>query len=204
MLCSADSTAAGQFYPDVTIRNYGAAGNPDKRIQPIEASGLKFGFWLIDPKTQTPCTVASEPKKSKTGKHGSAKISCKLKLEYSSQATDDIMKAGHEQLNQCIVENNEYSFSFMTGDPADKTCNLLKISCLDANNNDCELKLSRERQAVWDKVTSAVAKGMESGEEIILTVQEAPSVNKAARHGYDILQLIIDGKVVKDDFATDL
>lgn len=188
----------GDQYPDVTIRDFGPAGNPAGRTKPIEASHLKSGKWIIEPKSGNPCTVAEQPKKSKTGKHGSAKITCKLKMGYSAKAAQ-LMAPGHQQLSACVIEKLEYTYCYMEGDPDDKDCDMLLMSCMDDTNTECELKLSRARPKVWEKVVGVIQAGEESGDEICLIVQEAPKENKNAKEGYDILQIIIDAKLVKAD-----
>merc|ERR1712173_329438 len=127
----------GDQYADVTIRDFGAAGNPAGRLQPLEASALKAGKWILEPKTGNPCTVAEQPKKSKTGKHGSAKITCKLKMGYSAKAAQ-LMAPGHQQLERCIIEKLEYTYSYMEGDPKDKDEPVITIFCLDESNNESE------------------------------------------------------------------
>merc|ERR1719410_2182067 len=131
----------GDRFKDVTIRDYGAAGNPAGRLKPIEASGLKCGKWIIEPKSMAPCTVAEQPKKSKTGKHGSAKITCKLKMGFNNKNAQ-LMAPGHQLLEKCVVEKNEYTFSYISeGDP--ESDELLELSCLDENNQETMLKLRK-------------------------------------------------------------
>merc|ERR1712173_275693 len=186
----------GDQYADVTIRDFGAAGNPAGRLQPLEASALKAGKWILEPKTGNPCTVAEQPKKSKTGKHGSAKITCKLKMGFSSK-TAQLMAPGHQQLEKAVIEKLEYTYSYTEGDP--ETDDLITLYCMDEAANEVELKLSKERDSVWKKVMASIEEGEANDDEIVLVVQEGPKRNKNAKEGYDILQLIIDAKVVKDN-----
>merc|ERR1719188_742502 len=128
-------------YPDVTIRDYGAAGNPAGRVQPMEAHDLKNGKWILEPKTGGPCYAAEQPKKSKTGKHGSAKITCKLKYGFNNKNAQ-LMAPGHQLLEKCVVEKNEYTFSYISeGDP--ESDELIEISCLDEQSQEVVLKLRK-------------------------------------------------------------
>merc|ERR1712173_245443 len=129
--------------------------------------------------------------KSKTGKHGSAKITCKLKMGYSSK-TAQLMAPGHQQLEQVVVEKLEYTYSYIDGD-VDSDESII-INCLDVDNNEVELKLGREREAVWKKVTETIAEAEENDEEAVLVVMEAPRRNKNSANGYDIYQIVIDAK----------
>jgi len=187
----------GDRFADVTIRDYGAAGNPASRLKPIEASSLKNGKWIIEPKSQAPCTVAEQPKKSKTGKHGSAKITCKLKMGFNNKNAQ-LMAPGHQQLQECVVEKVEYFFSYVSeGDM--ETDDLVEISCLDDDSQEVVLKLSKARDAVWKKVCACIEEGEKEECDVVLVTQEAPTTNKNSKEGYDILQLVIDAKVLKEN-----
>merc|ERR1719334_3110564 len=68
------------------------------------------------------------------------------------------MAPGHQQLEGCVIEKLEYTYSYMEGDPEDKDVELLSIYCLDEANQDVELKLSRSRPKVWEKVVGVIRK----------------------------------------------
>jgi len=184
-------------FSDVTIRDFGPAGNPAGRLKPQEASGLKNGMWILEPKSEMPCYVAEQPKKSKTGKHGSAKITCKLKLGFSNKNAQ-LMAPGHQLLEKCVVEKNEYSFSYISeGDPEED--DLIEISCLDDNSQEVVLKLRKDgNDAIWTKVINSIAEAEAADCDVVLVTQEAPSKNKSAQNGYDIWQLVIDAKLMKE------
>merc|ERR1711933_5778 len=97
-----------------------------------------------------------------------------------------------------VVEKNEYTFSYISeGDP--ETDDLLEISCLDEQSQEVVLKLRKEgNDAIWGKVMAAIEQGEKEECDVVLVTQEAPSKNKSAQNGYDIWQLVIDAKVMKE------
>jgi len=183
----------GERYQDVCIRDYGAAGTPAGRIKPLEAHHLKKGKIIIDPNSGQPCVVADQPKKSKTGKHGHAKLTSKL-VNLFNHKTAQIMAPGGKLLEECVVEKVEYCFSYISeGDfEADE---LVCISCIDANDQEVELKLSKKREDVWNKVKNVIEEGEKNDKDIFIMTQEAPFPNKNVKEGYEIYQLVVDAKV---------
>jgi len=183
----------GERYEDVTIRDYGAAGTPSGRLKPLEAHHLKKGKFIIDPNSGQPCVVADQPKKSKTGKHGHAKLTSKL-VNLFNHKTAQIMAPGGKLLEQCVVEKVEYGYSYISeGDF--KEDELVVISCLDANDKEVELKLSKGRADVWKKVSSVIEEGEANDKDIFIMTTEAPFPNKNVKEGYEIYQLVVDAKV---------
>jgi len=185
----------GDRYPDVTIRDYGAAGNPAGRLKPIHGGDLKKGKAIIDPNSKLPCLVADTPKKSKTGKHGHAKLTSKLTMIFSGK-TAQIMAPHGMHLEECVMEKMEYTYSYTEGEPEEDE--LITLSCMDEANNSVELGLSNKRTKVWEKVLGTIKEGEENDQEVQIIVQEGPMPNKNAGQGYDVVQLVIDAKIVTD------
>merc|ERR1712154_41928 len=128
---------------------------------------------------------------------GSAKITCKLKMGFSNNNAQ-LMAPGHQLLEKCVVEKNEYAFSYVSeGDI--ETDDMIEISCLDDNNQEIILKLRKPDNAhVWDKVTGAIEEGERDNLDVTLVTQEAPCKNKSAQNGYYIWQMVIDAKVMRE------
>merc|ERR1719384_693597 len=103
------------------------------------------------------------------------------------------MAPGGKLLEEVLVEKVEYYSYISEGDPEED--DLIVISVLDADNNERELKLAKTREEVWKKVTNVIKEGEENDKDVFIVAQEAPFPNKAAKEGYDILQLVIDAKV---------
>jgi len=183
----------GERYEDVTIRDYGAAGTPAGRIKPLEAHHLKKGKMIIDPNSGQPCVVADQPKKSKTGKHGHAKLTSKL-VNLFNHKSAQIMAPGGKLLEEVVVEKVEYCFSYVSEGDLDED-ELVCISVLDSQDQEVELKLSKKREAVWNKVKNVITEGEANERDIFIMTQEAPFPNKNVKEGYEIYQLVIDAKL---------
>jgi len=183
----------GDRYEDVTIRDYGAAGTPSGRIKPLEAHHLKKGKTIIDPNSGQPCVVADQPKKSKTGKHGHAKLTSKLSNLFNHK-TAQIMAPGGKLLEEVVVEKVEYCFSYISEGDFEED-ELVVISVLDSQDQEVELKLSKKREDVWKKVKNIITEGEEKEKDIFIMTQEAPYPNKSVKEGYEIYQLVIDAKL---------
>merc|ERR1712207_122968 len=68
-------------------------------------------------------------------------ITCKLKMGFSNKNAQ-LMAPGHQLLEKCVVEKNEYTYSYISeGDP--ESDDLIEISCLDENSQEVVLKLAR-------------------------------------------------------------
>jgi len=181
-------------YPDVTIRDYGAKGVPAGRLQPMEASHLKAGKWILEPKTGNPCSVVDQPKKSKTGKHGSAKITCKLKMGFSHK-TAQLMAPGHQQLQKALIEKVEYTFAYLEDEDED----VITVCVMDDEDETIELKMSKAREAAYKKVMSVIEEGEKEDKDVVIIVQEGPrrDTKDAKGPGYIIYQLITEAKIVQ-------
>merc|ERR1740129_2210671 len=83
------------------------------RCIPMHAHDLKNGMWCLDDKTGLPGTV-SDLKFSKTGKHGHAKFTYKLRMPHSGRASS-AMHPGGDHLSRPVMEKIEYLVSHMDG-----------------------------------------------------------------------------------------
>ena len=83
-------------------------------IVPMHAHDLKNNMWCLDDKSGVPGTV-SDLKMSKTGKHGHAKFTYKLRMPHSGRASS-LMHPGGDHLLRPVMEKVEYLVSHLDGD----------------------------------------------------------------------------------------
>jgi translation elongation factor P/translation initiation factor 5A len=150
---------------------------------PIQAHDLKNGHWCLDDKSGVPGTV-SELKMSKTGKHGHAKFTYKLRMPHSGRSSSQ-MHPGGDHLLKPIMEKVEYLVSHMDGEE--------DLVCLDDNYEEIYFKLSKSRDDVYGKVVETISKASDEGKDCYVTVLEGPMKSGEA---VQILQIVTEAKLV--------
>merc|ERR1712083_832704 len=113
----------------------------------------KNGMWCLDDKTGLPGTV-SDLKFSKTGKHGHAKFTYKLRMPHSGRASS-AMHPGGDHLCRPVMEKIEYLVSHMDGDE-DLVC------------------LNEDFEEVYKLVTELIETGQDEGKDVYVNVLEGP------------------------------
>ena len=101
--------ATGNLLPDCTVKYLPPNTDLSSRCEPMQAHDLKNGSWCLDDKTGVPGTV-SDLKMSKTGKHGHAKFTYKLRMPHSGRAAS-CMHPGGDHLVRPVMEKVEYLVS---------------------------------------------------------------------------------------------
>eukprot|EP00483_Globobulimina_turgida_P002288 UN02290 len=148
----------------------------------MHAHDLKNGMWCIDDKSGLPGTV-SELKMSKTGKHGHAKFTYKLRMPYSGRSSS-LMHPGGDHLYRPVMEKVEYLVSHIDGDD---------LVCLNEDFEEVYFKLTEDREAVYNKITDCIDNGQDNGKDVYVTVLEGP---KKVGDVIDILQIVTEAKAV--------
>ena len=101
------------YHKDVTVKEFARNTDLSSRLIPINAHDLKNGMWCIDDKSGLPGTVF-DLKMSKTGKHGHAKFTYKLRMPHSGRVSS-LMHPGGDHLYRPVMEKIEYLVSFLKG-----------------------------------------------------------------------------------------
>jgi translation elongation factor P/translation initiation factor 5A len=171
------------MFPDCTVKEVPINTDLTSRLVPIHAHDLKNGMWSLDDKTGMP-GIVSDLKMSKTGKHGHAKFTYKLRMPHSGRASS-LMHPGGDHLYQPVMEKLEYLVSHLDGDE--------DIVCLDEEFEEVFFKLSPTRTDVYDKVKETIAAGQEEGKDVFVTVLEGPMKMKEE---IKLLQIIVEAKAV--------
>jgi len=175
------------LHKDVTIKSYPPNTDLSSRCIPIHAHDLKNGQWCLDDKTGIPGTVC-DLKFSKTGKHGHAKFTYKLRMPHSGRASS-AMHPGGDHLTRPVMEKTEYLVSHY-----DK--NSEELSCLDEDFEEIFFKLSKTREEVHKKVTECIENGQNEGKDVYVTVLEGP---KKLGDKIEILQIVTEAKAVNPE-----
>jgi translation elongation factor P/translation initiation factor 5A len=170
------------MYPDCTVKEVPPNTDLTSRLIPIHAHDLKNGMWSLDDKSGMPGTV-SDLKMSKTGKHGHAKFTYKLRMPHSGRSSS-LMHPGGDHLYQPVMEKLDYLVSHMDGDD---------VVCLDENYEEIYFKLSSTRTDVYPKVKETIETGQEEGKDVFVTILEGPMKLK---EDIKLLQIITEAKAV--------
>ena len=117
---------ASGCFEDCSIKTYPPNTDLSSRIIPMHAHDLKHGMWCLDDKTGLPGTV-SDLKFSKTGKHGHAKFTYKLRMPFSGRASS-AMHPGGDHLSKPVMEKVEYLVSHMDGEGMSLSASGLRMS----------------------------------------------------------------------------
>jgi len=174
------------MHKDVTIKSHPKDTDLSSRCIPIHAHDLKNGQWCLDDKTGMPGTV-SDLKFSKTGKHGHAKFTYKLRMPHSGRASS-AMHPGGDHLVRPVMEKIEYLVSHMDGDE--------DLVCLNEDFEEIYFKLSSSREDVYKEVTETIENGQNDGKDVFVTVLEGP---KKLGDKIEILQIVTDVKAVNPE-----
>jgi len=174
------------LHKDTTIKVYGANVDLSSRCIPMHAHDLKNGMWCLDDKTGLPGTV-SDLKFSKTGKHGHAKFTYKLRMPHSGRASS-AMHPGGDHLTRPVMEKVEYLVSHMDGDE--------DLVCLNEDFEEIFFKLSKEREEVYAKITETIESGQNDGKDVYVTVLEGP---RKVGDKIEILQSVTEAKAVNPE-----
>lgn len=171
------------LHKDCTIKKTQPNTDLSSRLIPMQAHDLKNGMWCIDDKSGCP-GVVSEVKMSKTGKHGHAKFTYKLRMPHSGRASS-LMHPGGDHLLRPVMEKVEFLVSHMDGEE--------DLVCLDENFEEMYFKLSKEREDVYPKIVETIEKGQAEGKDVVVTVLEGPM-----KQGDEvqILQIVVEAKAV--------
>ena len=102
---------SGGLLKDCTIKDVPKDADLSSRLEPIHAHDLKNGMWCLDDKTGIPGTVC-DLKMSKTGKHGHAKFTYKLRMPHSGRASS-LMHPGGDHLLRPVMQKVEYLVSYL-------------------------------------------------------------------------------------------
>jgi len=172
------------YHPDVTVKSHPPNTDLSSRCIPIHAHDLKNGQWCLDDKTGIPGTVC-DLKFSKTGKHGHAKFTYKLRMPHSGRASS-AMHPGGDHLVRPVMEKIEYLVSHMDGDE--------DLVCLNEDFEEIFFKLSKKREEVYTKVTETIENGQDDGKDVYVTVLEGP---RKQGDKIEILQIITEAKAVE-------
>mmetsp|Transcript_3044 Transcript_3044/g.5124 ORF Transcript_3044/g.5124 Transcript_3044/m.5124 type:complete len:177 (-) Transcript_3044:306-836(-) len=170
-------------HKDCTVKQYPPNTDLSSRLVPMHAHDLKNGMWCLDDKSGLPGTV-SELKMSKTGKHGHAKFTYKLRMPHSGRSSS-LMHPGGDHLYRPVIEKMEYLVSHMDGDE--------DLVCLNEDFEEVFFKLSTEREDVYAKVTETIEKGQEEGKDVYVTVLEGP---RKQGDNIEVLQIVTEAKAV--------
>eukprot|EP00483_Globobulimina_turgida_P000576 UN00576 len=170
------------LHKDCTSKVYPQNTDLSSRLIPMHAHDLKNGMWCIDDKSGLPGTV-SELKMSKTGKHGHAKFTYKLRMPHSGRSSS-LMHPGGDHLYRPVMEKVEYLVSHMDGDD---------LVCLNEDFEEVFFKLTNDRESVYDKIIGIIDNGQDDGKDVYVTVLEGP---KKVGEQIDILQIVTEAKAV--------
>jgi len=171
------------LHKDCTTKTYPPNTDLSSRIIPMHAHDLKNGMWCLDDKTGVPGTV-SELKMSKTGKHGHAKFTYKLRMPHSGRASS-AMHPGGDHLCRPVMEKIEYLVSHMDGDE--------DLVCLNEDFEEVFFKLDPGREDVYKSVTETIETGQDEGKDVYVNVLEGP---KKVGDNIEILQIVTEAKAV--------
>jgi len=174
---------SGGLLKDCTIKKVPQNSDLSSRLTPIHAHDLKNNMWVLDDKSGVPGTV-SELKMSKTGKHGHAKFTYKLRMPHSGRSAT-AMHPGGDHLYQPVMEKLEYLVSHIDGDE--------DLVCLDENFEEIYFKVSPDREDVFQKLKETMEQAQTEGKDVYATVLEGPMKEKEE---VTIVQLVVDAKSV--------
>merc|ERR550525_1098548 len=166
-------------HKDCTVRDYPPNTDLSSRIIPMHAHDLKTGI---------PGTV-SELNMSKTGKHGHAKFTYKLRMPHSGRASS-AMHPGGDHLTRPVMEKIEYLVSHMDGEE--------DLVCLDEDFEEIFFKISKTREEVYTKVTEMIENGQNDGKDVYVTVLEGPKklgdkIEILQNDGKDVYVTVLEG-----------
>jgi translation elongation factor P/translation initiation factor 5A len=179
------------LYPDVTVKSMPPNTDLTSRCVPIQAHDLKQGHWCLDTDKTGIAGTVSELKMSKTGKHGHAKFTYKLRMPHSGRA-NSCMHPGGDQLVRPVMEKKEYQLIYIDEMEQDK--DVYDVVCMDENNEEMTLKIAKERTKEYTTLFENVERTNDEAGDVFLTVLEGPRKNKD--NTIDILQIITDSKFV--------
>jgi translation elongation factor P/translation initiation factor 5A len=174
---------AGGLHKDCTVKKMPPNADIGSRLIPMQAHDLKNGMWTLDDKTGVP-GVVSDLKMSKTGKHGHAKFTYKIRMPHSGRSAS-LMHPGGDHLLRPVMEKTDYLVSHIDGEE--------DLVCLDENYEEIYFKLSPDREDVYKQVTETLAKAQEEGKDCMVTVLEGPM---KLNEKIDILQIVTEAKMV--------
>eukprot|EP00478_Filoreta_tenera_P002945 GABV01003076.1.p2 GENE.GABV01003076.1~~GABV01003076.1.p2 ORF type:complete len:174 (-),score=62.23 GABV01003076.1:58-579(-) len=129
------------------------------RLEPIQAHDLKNGHWCLDDKTGMP-GIISDVKMSKTGKHGHAKFTYKLKMPFTDKSST-LMHAGGDRLERPVMSKQDYEVMNYDADEGD-------LTVLDGEE-ELMLKLGEDTET-----GQKVKELFDKGEVVIVTVLTGP------------------------------
>eukprot|EP00484_Ammonia_sp_Unknown_P001703 CAMPEP_0197022382 /NCGR_PEP_ID=MMETSP1384-20130603/3294_1 /TAXON_ID=29189 /ORGANISM="Ammonia sp." /LENGTH=177 /DNA_ID=CAMNT_0042450425 /DNA_START=79 /DNA_END=612 /DNA_ORIENTATION=+ len=171
-------------HKDCTVKTFPPNTDLSSRLIPMHAHDLKNGMWCLDDKTGLPGTV-SDLKMSKTGKHGHAKFTYKLRMPHSGRSSS-LMHPGGDHLYRPVMEKVEYLVSHMDGDE--------DLVCLNEDFEEVYFKLSAERgDDTYSKITECIETGQNEGKDVYVTVLEGP---KKLGDNIEVLQIVTEAKAV--------
>jgi len=174
---------SGGLLKDCSVRKYPPNTDLSSRLIPMHAHDLKNNMWCLDDKSGLP-GVVSDLKMSKTGKHGHAKFTYKLRMPHSGRASS-LMHPGGDHLKRPVMEKIEYLVSHLDGDD--------DLICFNDDYEEIYFKVDPERD-VYPKIEEAIEKGQSEGKDVYVTVLEGPM--KQGNKEIEILQLVTDVKLV--------
>jgi len=171
------------LHKDVTIKKMPPNADLGSRLIPMSASDLKNGMWTLDDKTGVP-GIVSDLKMSKTGKHGHAKFTYKIRMPHSGRSAS-LMHPGGDHLLRPQMDKIDYLVSHIDGEE--------DLVCLDENYEEIFFKLSPTREDVYQKVLDTIQKAQEESKDAMVTVLEGPM---KMGEKIDIIQIVTEAKMV--------
>lgn len=149
------------------------------RLEPIQAHHLKDKHWVLDDNTGLPGEV-SDLKMSKTGKHGHAKFTYKLKMPFSGRSSSP-MHPGGDHLLRPVMAKKEYEVMDYQEDI---------LSILD-DDEERTLKLVRD-SPLGQKIVAAIQEAEDSGKVVVVATQEGPQKLKEKVH---LIEMVVGYKM---------
>ena len=157
-------------------------------LQPITAHDLKNNAWCIDDKSGYPGQV-TQLKKSKTGKHGHAKITYKLVMPFTGKSSNP-MHPATDQLMRPVMTKTDYIFIKFINDDDQQV-----VECKNNETGKISNIIISPQPKYYEKVINSINK-KKKNETVILSVLNGPkySAKKIA-----IIQCVVGAKLVNDD-----
>ena len=154
-----------------------------------QAKSLKIGSYCVDPKSGYPAVVY-KCSDSQPGKHGHGKRVIDLRLLHNNRSIKLSFKP-KEIIKQPIINKIDYLVSYMDED-------MNQIICYDENFEETFLSISNDiyNKKIFDKVKKCICCSEKENKDCYVTVLEAPKQSLKNEDDVEILQIIVDAKLV--------
>ncbi|MES1909169.1 MAG: hypothetical protein MHM6MM_001959 [Cercozoa sp. M6MM] len=146
--------------PDAVEREMPENSDLSSFTIPIQAHDLKNGQWVIADKSGLP-GIVSDVKMSKTGKHGHAKFTYRVKVTFSGKS-ESSMHPGGDRLTRPVMDKEEYEvINYEDGE----------VTLITDEGEEKVMPLDEEGE-----VGQKVKEDFDNGEVVIVTVLVGPQV----------------------------